>query len=86
MTRDSPEPSQQGGRIQSCRTSGATEPSQWVRSHITRGGVRAFLNKEAGSGATGHMAASEPTLAGRQGPVLQGTWQRMVARPIPVLT
>jgi hypothetical protein len=31
----------------------------------------------AGSGATGHVPAPEPTLAQRQDPVQQGTWRRM---------
>jgi hypothetical protein len=47
-----PEPSRQGGRV-------------W--SHMTRGGTGALPSREAGSGATGNVAASEPTLAGRQG-------------------
>jgi hypothetical protein len=69
-TRGNPEPSQQGGWIQICRTCGAPEPSQRVRSHDTRGGVEGLPIWEAGSGATGHMAALEPTLARRLGAVL----------------
>jgi hypothetical protein len=53
MTHGNPEPSQQGGRIQ---------------SHGTHGNIRAHLNREARSEAIGHVAASEPTSARRQGP------------------
>jgi hypothetical protein len=44
-----------------------------VWSYDTRGGAGALPIREVGSGATGHVAASEPTLAGRLDPVLQGT-------------
>jgi hypothetical protein len=39
-----------------------------VRRHRTRGSAEAHLNQEARSGAIAHMAAPEPTLAGRRGP------------------
>jgi hypothetical protein len=39
----------------------------------------------AGSGATGHMAALEPTLAGRQDSVLHGKWWCMGACTAPCL-
>jgi hypothetical protein len=54
-----PEPSRQRGRV-------------W--SLGTRGSTGALPSREAGSRAIGLVAALEPTLAGRQGPVLQGTW------------
>jgi hypothetical protein len=41
-----------------------------VQSHVSRGSAGAHLSKEAGFGATCHMAVPEPTLAGRQGPEL----------------
>jgi hypothetical protein len=48
-----------------------------VRTHGTHGGIGALLNGEAGSEAVEHMAAPEPTLAGRRGPVLVDTcWHR----------
>jgi hypothetical protein len=46
-------PLQQGGR---------------VRGRMTRGGVRAHPSREAGFDAAGHVAALEPTPAGRQPP------------------
>jgi hypothetical protein len=67
------------------RTRGALEPSQRVRSHDTRGGAGALLIREVGSGAAGHMVASESTSAEGQGPVLQGTWRRVGARHAPYL-
>jgi hypothetical protein len=36
-----------------------------VKSHRTRGSTGAHLNQEMRSGAVGHVAAPEPTLAGR---------------------
>jgi hypothetical protein len=63
-------PPMQGGRVQ---------------SYATHGGVRALSIIKAGSGATGHVAALEPTVAGRQGPMLQGTWRHVGARPTPCL-
>jgi hypothetical protein len=70
-------PPLQGGRIQSFRTHGAPEPSL-----VGRRGLEPWYTwrrrspsiREAGSGATEHVAAPEATLAGRKGPVLQGTW------------
>jgi hypothetical protein len=81
-TCGAPEPSQ---RVQSRWTCGAPEPSQRVQSHGTRGGDGALLIKEAGSGAAKHVAASEPTLTGSYGSVLQVTWRRMDACPTPYL-
>jgi hypothetical protein len=48
-------------------------------------GSGALLIREVGSGATGHMVASESTSAEGQGPVLQGTWRRVGARHTPCL-
>jgi hypothetical protein len=45
------------------------QPGGEVRSHKTRGSAGAHLNWEARFGAVGHMAAPEPTSAGRGGPV-----------------
>jgi hypothetical protein len=56
-----------------------------VRSHGTHGDAGVLPISKAGSEATGHMAAPEPTSAGRQGPVLQGTWWCMGSRPTPCL-
>jgi hypothetical protein len=58
-------PSQLGGRV-------------W--SYETRGSVGAHLNREAGSGAMGRVAAPEPTSIGRRGSVLRDTWRLVVAR------
>jgi hypothetical protein len=55
------------------------------RSHGTRGGAGALPIRKAGFGAIGHVTVLEPTLAGRQGPVLQRTWRCVGARPIPWL-
>jgi hypothetical protein len=56
-------------------------PSQEGRalSRGTRGSTGAHLSKEAWSTAAGHVAAPEPTSAGRCGPKLQLTWQRVDA-------
>jgi hypothetical protein len=48
---------------------------------VTRGSTE----KEVSSRAVGHVVALEPTSAGRCGPKLQLTWQRMDARPGPCL-
>jgi hypothetical protein len=55
-----PEPSWQGGRVQSCRA---------------RSGTGALPNSEEGSEAMVHVAAPEPSLAGRRGPDTLNTWQ-----------
>jgi hypothetical protein len=52
--------------------------------------IKVFRNtgcysNEARSRAMGHMAAPEPTSAGRCGLNLQLTWQRVDARPAPCL-
>jgi hypothetical protein len=65
MTRGSSELSLQGGGIQSRRTCYVSEPSHRVRSHSTRGSIRALPIREVGSEVTEHVTASEPTLAGR---------------------
>jgi hypothetical protein len=79
-TRGSPEPSAQGGSIRSHGTRHAPEPSQWVRCLRTRGNTGAHLGWEAGSGDAGHVAASDPTSAGRLDPMSWDTWQRVGAR------
>jgi hypothetical protein len=56
-----------------------------ARGRGTCGSAGAHLSREARSGATGHVAAPEPTSAGRRGPELQGTWQRVDARLTPCL-
>jgi hypothetical protein len=56
-----------------------------IRSHWTHGDTGALPIREAESGATGHVAAPDPTLARRQGPVLQGTWWHVGACPAPCL-
>jgi hypothetical protein len=56
-----------------------------VRSYGTRGYAGALPIREAGSRATGHMAMLEPSLAGRQGPALQGSWRCVGACPAPCL-
>jgi hypothetical protein len=53
-------PSQSGGEVQ---------------SHMTRGSVGAYLNREVRSEAIGHVAAPDPIPTGGQSPELQGTWQ-----------
>jgi hypothetical protein len=55
----------------------------WV--HRPRGSTGAHLSKEVRSGAAGHVVALKPTSAGRCGPKLQLTWQRVDARPTPCL-
>jgi hypothetical protein len=85
MTRGSPEPSQKGGKIRSCRTRGAPEPSLRVRSHGTHGDVEAHLGWEAGPRAAGHMVAPAPTSAGRLDLVLLDTWRHVCARLAPCL-
>jgi hypothetical protein len=44
-----------------------------------------LLSRGGGSGATGHVAALEPTLSGWLDPVLWGTWHRAGAHPAPCL-
>jgi hypothetical protein len=72
-----------------------------ARSHGTHGSTGAHLVMEARSGAEGHVTAPEltsqggevrghvaapkPTSAGRCGPKLQRTWQRVDARPATCL-
>jgi hypothetical protein len=56
-----------------------------VRSWGTRGSAGAHLDKEARSGAMGHVAAPKPTSVGRFGLKLQRTWQHVDARPAPCL-
>jgi hypothetical protein len=62
-----------------CGSVGALPQGGRVWSHRTRGGTGALFCREAGSGATGHVVALEPTFVGRQGPVLHGTWRHVDA-------
>jgi hypothetical protein len=55
-----PEPSHKDGRV-------------W--SHRTCGSIGVLPSKEAGSGATGHVAVPEFSLAGWRGPEPLETWQ-----------
>jgi hypothetical protein len=54
-------------------------------SHGTRGSAGAHLGRNVRSGAAGHMAAPEPTSAGRCGLKLQLTLQHVDACPAPCL-
>jgi hypothetical protein len=53
-----------------------------VRSRSTHDSMGALPNREVGSGATGHVAAPEPTMTGWQGSMLKGTWLHVEARLI----
>jgi hypothetical protein len=67
--------SQLGSGIRSHRTHGDTGAHLGrVQSCRTRDSVGAHLDKEARSGAVGHVAAPEPTSAERHGSELYGTW------------
>jgi hypothetical protein len=44
------------------------QPRDEVQSHRTRDIIGAHLSREVRSGAIGHVAALEPTSAGRRGP------------------
>jgi hypothetical protein len=73
-------PSRHTWRPQSCPGLGS---GSW--SHRTRGGPGAASGWAAGAGAAGHVAAPAPTSAGRRGPELQLTWQRVYTRSAPCL-
>jgi hypothetical protein len=49
----------------------STQQRGEARGHVPRGSTGAHLSKEVRSRAVGHMAAPEPTSAGRCGPKLQ---------------
>jgi hypothetical protein len=51
-----------------------------IQSHWTRGDAEAITIKEAGSGATGHVATPEPSLAKRKDPTLLCSWRRLGTR------
>jgi hypothetical protein len=73
-----PEPSQAGTRDTEPRGTWQrrSPPEQrGVWSRGTRGNARSLSSREAGSGAAGHVAAPEPSRAGRWGPESRGTWQ-----------
>jgi hypothetical protein len=80
-----PEPTLAGSRGPELRNAwqrrSSTQQGDEVRGHGPRGSTGAHLSREVRSGATGHMATSEPTSAGKCGPKLQLTWQRVDARP-----
>jgi hypothetical protein len=84
-----PEPTSTGMRGPEVRNMwqrrSSTQQGVEVRGHRSCGSTRAHLNKEVKSGATGHVAAPEPTSTGRCGPKLQLMWQRVDARPAPCL-
>jgi hypothetical protein len=56
------------------------EQGGMVQSHGARGSAGALMSREAGSGATGHMVASEPSRVGRQCPK---SWARGGAEALP---
>jgi hypothetical protein len=80
-----PEPTSAGRRgpelrnAWQCRSS--TQQGDEARGHRPCGSTGAHLSKEVRSGAAGHVAAPEPTSAGRCGLKLQLAWQRLNARP-----
>jgi hypothetical protein len=63
----------------------STQQGDKTRGHGPHGSTGAHLSKEVRSGAAGHVAAPEPTSAGRCGPKLQLTWQRVDTHPTPCL-
>jgi hypothetical protein len=52
----------------------STQQGGEARGHVTCGSTRAHLSKEVRSGAVGHVAAPEPTSAGRCGLKIQLVW------------
>jgi hypothetical protein len=62
----------------------STQQGGEARDHGPRVSTGAHLNKVR-FGTAGHVAAPEPTSAGRCGPKLQLAWQRVDARPAPCL-
>jgi hypothetical protein len=69
-----PEPTSVGRRGPEVRNMwqrwSSTQQGGEARGHVTRGSTGAHLSKEVRSGAAGHVAALEPTSAGRCGPKL----------------
>jgi hypothetical protein len=63
----------------------STQQGDDARGHGPRGSTRAHLSKEVRSGVVGHVAAPNPTSAGRCQLKLQLTWQRVNTRPAPYL-
>jgi hypothetical protein len=84
-----PEPTSagsQGSELRNmCQRRSTTQQGGEAQGHRPHGSTGAHLNKVVTSGAMGHMAAPEPTSAGRCGPKLQLAWQRVDARPAPCL-
>jgi hypothetical protein len=60
-------------RIQSTRDTGYAGYGMYPR-RLARGSIEAYLNKEARSGAAGHVPAPELTSARRRGSGPQDTW------------
>jgi hypothetical protein len=79
-----PEPTSTGRRGPKLRYAwerrSSTQQGDEARGHGARGSTGAHLSKEVRSGATGHVAAPEPTSTGRCGLKLQLAWQRVDAR------
>jgi hypothetical protein len=84
-----PEPTSTGRRGSELRNTwqrrSSTQQGGEAWGHMTRGSTEAHISKEVRSGAAGHVAALEPTSAGRCGPKLHLAWQRVDARPAPCL-
>jgi hypothetical protein len=80
-----PEPTSAGRRGPELRNMwrrrSSTQQGDEARGHGPRGSTGVHLSKEVRSGATGHVAASKSTSAGRCGPKVQLTWQCVDARP-----
>jgi hypothetical protein len=84
-----PEPTSTGRRCLKLRNTwqcwSSTQQGGEARGHGTRGSTGAHLGRKTRSEAAGHVEVSELTSIGRRGPELQGTWQRVDARPITCL-
>jgi hypothetical protein len=63
----------------------STQQGGEARGHGTCGSTGAHLGRQARSRAAGHMEVPELTSIERRGLELQGTWQRVDARPAPYL-
>jgi hypothetical protein len=85
-----PEPTSAGRRGPELRNTwqrrSSTQQGGEARGHVTRGNTGDHFNKEVRSEAVGHVAALDPTSAGRCGPKLQLVWQHVDARHLLVLT
>jgi hypothetical protein len=63
----------------------STQQGGEARGHMPRGNTEDHLSKEVRSGTAGHVAAPEPTSAGRCDLKLQLAWQRVDAHAAPCL-